>query len=177
MAVYDAVGAAASPQRACSPLYSHELYAMFYTAHKFPWEAGRGVGRGGGGRGAERRFPGTRRLYSLPGWIQRPGLELIGPASSWLEMLSGRLRSHQRSPSVSWLRVCVLPLLYPFLYPVRNAYSLPSNCRSFSLSLSLSLSPLPRYLRVYFVPLSFFRLCSICCTFLAECYCIVADCE
>ena len=156
MAVYDAVGAAASPQRACSPLYSHELYAMFYTAHKFPWEAGRGVGRGGGGRGAERRFPGTRRLYSLPGWIQRPGLELIGPASSWLEMLSGRLRSHQRSPSVSWLRVCVLPLLYPFLYPVRNAYSLPSNCRSFSLSLSLSLSSsqIPTYLFRFFVFLS-----------------------
>ena len=126
--MYDAVGAAASPELAV--LYSHELYAMFYTAHKFP-RRGRWV------RGWA-RFPGTRRLYSLPGWIQRPGLELIGPASSWLEMLSGRLRSHQRSPSVSWLRVCVLPLLHPF--PTHSECVLSIVELSFLLSLSLSLS-------------------------------------
>lgn len=92
VAVYDAVRrvAAASPRCCRCCLYSHELCAMFYTAHKFPsgvevvQEADdRAVGE------AEeemeevgRRFPGTRRLYSLPGWIQRLGLELIGPASS-----------------------------------------------------------------------------------------------
>ena len=109
----------------------------------------------GGAIGAERRFPGTRRLYSLPGWIQRPGLELIGPASSWLEMLSARLRSHRRSPSVSWLRVCVLPPLHP-LPSVPNAYAPSSNCRFFSLSLYLSISIcLSVYIRSVFVSLSF----------------------
>ena len=136
---------------------------MFYTAHKFP-RRGRWV------RGWA-RFPGTRRLYSLPGWIQRPGLELIGPASSWLEMLSGRLRSHQRSPSVSWLRVCVLPLLHPF--PTHSECVLSIVELSFLLSLSLSLSlclsvsislchsPTSLRVYIYFVSLSFSRLCRM----------------
>lgn len=69
VAVYDAVGAAASLVAAS---IATNCMRCSIRLTSFPE----------GGCGGKRRFPGTRRLYSLPGWIQRPGLELIGPTSS-----------------------------------------------------------------------------------------------